>query len=299
MSDILYGLLAAAGAYLLLKKADEGSTTVVSTTPVVPTGSTVVPVQNVTPGLPNTPGIPTTQGVTMPKITSAVSDVTGSVVTWSGVISAIHVETDHFVDIVPVGALLGGHYIRQWLPTETFVCFKAIDANGVVNDIDYVCNNITGLGVAVPVIAPVVIPAPTPVVIPTPIPVPVVTPTPVVITPTPVPVVPVSSPYIPAVLGLTGSGVITNITITHTLNYWYTINWDDVVGAIRYDVEIYDSTGAKFSESGAIGNSNALLQMHPGQTYSIHFHAIGASGTLGYAILNLVAPIPTDVLYPF
>lgn len=84
-------------------------------------------------------------GVTLPRVTSVISDATGADVTWTGGPVSIRVNTDHGQTIVPIASFAGGRYSFVWPPNTTFVCMFAVDAQGNVNTIteDYQCDTVT------------------------------------------------------------------------------------------------------------------------------------------------------------
>lgn len=83
-------------------------------------------------------------GVTLPTVSSAVTDSTGANITWTGGPVSIRVNYDGGQVIVPVGSLPGGRFSFLWPADTTFACFFAVDAQGNVNTItsDYVCDTV-------------------------------------------------------------------------------------------------------------------------------------------------------------
>ena len=84
-------------------------------------------------------------GVTLPRMTSAITDATGADLAWSGGPTQIRINSDQGQVLVAVGALVGGRYNYVWPLDTTFACFFAVDAQGNVNTNteDYICDVVT------------------------------------------------------------------------------------------------------------------------------------------------------------
>jgi hypothetical protein len=261
--NLIVGGLIAAGVYLLLKGNDE-PVPIVDQTPDTSGTDPITdgtPIQNVDNPVIDT-GIGPIIVTGTPKITYLEANALGAYVEWSGPVAMIQVTMGDHGDVYleTMDKFVDGHYYRT--PVMTFgpgapapyICMRAVDANGVVNnnESDYICVPYAGVQQQ-----------------------------PVVSNPISQPIIP--QPIIVAPIVVPPPGIMSGLHAEYfNFDADYSFGWNPYPGAVAYYFRVLEvgqpENSAQMYTIGD-GYTSTVVRLQRGKQYSWWVHPVMSDGS--------------------